>query len=136
MSAADREAQTPENWPGCQSDKVTVYVLCGHRRYKMPNGRRVWMHYTGATSDLSSRLHHHRRGTSGAKLPRAMVQQGIRLRLAAKWVFENANEGWKFEKTLKRSHNAAFHCPYCKEKLQKRNNKRAREKRRTKKANN
>lgn len=103
----------PQQWPGNPTDAVTVYLLCGHKRYTMPDKSKKWMHYVGATRNLAGRIYAHRTGRSGAKLPAAMIAQGIKLRLAQSWHFTDAQKGWEFERQLKERRNHAYLCKYC-----------------------
>lgn len=108
-------------------DDVTVYLLCGNKRYTLPNGRKVWIHYIGATNNLRKRLYLHRRG-QGAKLCKAMVDQGIKLKLARTWSnFDTTEAGWRKEKELKKQRSAAQLCPHCKARRAKYVNKKKRD---------
>lgn len=112
MSNHNNTQAVPEVWPGNLFDSVTVYLICGHKRYTTPQGKKRWVHYIGATTDLNKRIRLHRSGR-GAKLCRAMRAQGIRLRLVRTWQFDQADDGWKFEKQLKRQNSHAQLCPKC-----------------------
>lgn len=89
----------------------TVYLL--HYQEEIGNldnplGRA--RHYIGFATNLEKRLRQHRRGKSGAGIVRAFHANGIKFKLARKWIGADRN----FEKYLKLSYKKTTRfCPLC-----------------------
>jgi hypothetical protein len=66
-------------------------------------------HYSGAASDLESRLLQHKSGF-GAKIMAAVERAGIAWTVAAVW-----EGGFEEEKLLKIQHNNVRYCPICRQ---------------------
>ncbi len=68
-------------------------------------------HYLGFTTDLKSRLFHHRNGT-GSKFLAAVNKAGITWRVIRTW----EDKGIEFEQKVKRCGNSTSYCPICRKK--------------------
>lgn len=69
-------------------------------------------HYTGATSDLSRRMHEHATN-QGAAILAHLNRIGIGWRLVKVWEFDTVTEAYEFESKVKAQHNTPRLCPLC-----------------------
>ena len=92
---------------------MTVYLL--HFDVPLGSERHHAQHYIGFSENghtLSARIDHHRKGTSGVSIIRALKERGIGFILSR--TFPGASR--HFERRLKNTNNARVYCPICSKK--------------------
>jgi hypothetical protein len=92
----------------------TVYLLHFSRAYHHAR------HYLGTAASVHERVKQHRAG-QGARLLQFVLRAGIDLVLARVW-----EGGRELERRLKRWHNGAHFCPFCRRRLLRRRRRRQR----------